>query len=110
VPLVIEWINAMRLDDCLNRLDKHGSRVARAPNQTWARAAASKQERAATGLHVGRDQDRHAIADDVLHLALMPVAGVGQHDVGILQADRAQLALGGADHRLEVSEVRGVRS
>jgi hypothetical protein len=44
----------------------------------------------------------------VLHLALMPVAGVGQHDIGIVESDRAQLALSGADHRFEVSEVRGV--
>ena len=36
----------------------------------------------------------------------MPVAGVGQHDLGITELDRAQLALGGADHRFQMPEVR----
>jgi hypothetical protein len=35
----------------------------------------------------------------------VPVAGVRQHDFGISQADRAQLALGGTDHRFQVPEV-----
>jgi hypothetical protein len=32
---------------------------------------------------VGRDQHLGAVADDVLHLALVPVAGVGDHDPGL---------------------------
>ena len=35
-------------------------------------------------------------------LALVPVAGVGEHDVGIAKSERGELALRGADHRLEV--------
>src|SRR3954469_22851990 len=47
---------------------------------------------------VGRDEHRDAFAGDLFDLALMPVASVGQHDPGITQLDRAQLALGGTDH------------
>src|SRR4051794_17392050 len=48
---------------------------------------------------VGWDEHRDAVAGDLFDLALMPVAGVGQDDLGIAQLDRAQLALGGPDHR-----------
>jgi hypothetical protein len=42
----------------------------------------------------------------VFDLALMPVAGVGQHDLGIAGLDRPQFALGGPDHGFQVPEVR----
>jgi len=44
-------------------------------------------------------------------LALVPVAGVGEHDVGISgDLGAAQLALDGANHRFEMAEVRGIGS
>ena len=55
---------------------------------------------------VGRHEDLDAFAGDLLHLALVPVAGVSEHDVGITEVERGELALGGADHRFEVAEVR----
>ena len=55
---------------------------------------------------VGRHEHLHAVADVRFHLALMPVAGVGHHDLGIREAEHAQFALGGADHWVQVSEVR----
>ena len=55
---------------------------------------------------VGRHEDLDAFAGDLLHLALVPVAGVGEHCVGITEPKRGELALRGADHRLEVPEVR----
>jgi hypothetical protein len=55
---------------------------------------------------VGRDEHLDAVADDCFDLALMPVAGVRQHHVRIIELDRAQLALSGADHRFEMPEVR----
>src|SRR3954454_11196845 len=64
------------------------------PARPWALA------QAAVGWHENRD----ALAGDVLHLALMPVAGVGQHDPRITEPDRAQFALGGVDHRFQVPE------
>jgi hypothetical protein len=54
----------------------------------------------------GGTENGDAVADDVLHLAFVPVPGVGEHDVGVVEPDRVQFAPGGADHRLEVSEVR----
>ena len=69
-------------------------------------AAGPARPRALAQPAVGRDEHRDAVAGDLLHLALMPVAGVGQHDLGIAELDRAQLALGGADHRFQVPEVR----
>jgi hypothetical protein len=51
-----------------------------------------------------------ALAGDLLHLALVPVAGVGEHDVGIAEPERGELAAGGADHRLQVPEVPQTRS
>ena len=50
-----------------------------------------------------------AVADDRLDLALMPVAGVSEHDSRLVDLDPTELALRGADHRLEVAEVRRVR-
>jgi hypothetical protein len=47
-----------------------------------------------------------AVADDRFDLALVPVAGVGQDEARVAELDGAQLALCGADHRLEVPEVR----
>ena len=47
-----------------------------------------------------------AVADDRLDLALVPVAGVGEHDARIADVDTAKLALRGADHWLEVTNVR----
>ena len=55
---------------------------------------------------VGRDKHVDALAGDLLHLALVPIAGVGEHDIGITELERRELALGGADHRFEVAEVR----
>lgn len=55
---------------------------------------------------VRRDQDLDAAIDDRLHLLVMPVAGVGQHDTRcVFDARASELALGGVDHRLEVPEV-----
>ena len=55
---------------------------------------------------VGWDEHRDALAGELLHLTLMPVAGVGEHDLGIAQPVRGKLALRVAEHRLEVPEVR----
>jgi drug/metabolite transporter (DMT)-like permease len=56
---------------------------------------------------VRRDESTSsAVASRSRLLASAPDGGVGHHDVGIVQADRAQLALGGADHRSEMPEVR----
>src|SRR5205085_2181371 len=50
-------------------------------------------------LGVGRDQDGEAVAEQAFHLDVVPVAGVGEHDIGrVLDACGAQLSLGGADH------------
>jgi hypothetical protein len=55
---------------------------------------------------VGRDEHLAAARDGALHLVLVPVAGVGDHDVGdLVDADGVQLAANGVEHRLEVSEV-----
>jgi hypothetical protein len=35
---------------------------------------------------VGWHEDLDAFAGDLLHLALVPVAGVGEHDVGIAES------------------------
>src|SRR4051812_44521225 len=42
---------------------------------------------------VGWNEDRDTFAGDLLHLALMPVAGVGEHDLGIAEAERREFAL-----------------
>jgi hypothetical protein len=58
-------------------------------------------------LGVGRDQHCDAAIDDALHLLLMPVAGVAeQHPRDIGDAGCHEFALGGVEHRFEVSEVR----
>src|SRR3954454_14316276 len=54
---------------------------------------------------VGRDEHLDAVADDRVDLALMPVAGVAEHDVGVREIDGCQLAAGGADHRFQIPEV-----
>jgi hypothetical protein len=46
-----------------------------------------------------------AVAGDRFDLTVMPIAGVGQHDLRVADLDGAQLALRGADHRFQVSEV-----
>src|SRR5215207_4651954 len=63
------------------------------PARPWASAQAG----------VGRDEDLDAFAGNLLHLALVPVAGVGEHDVGITAPKRGELALRRADHRFEVA-------
>jgi len=55
---------------------------------------------------VGRDEHLAAVGVRALHLALVPVAGVGQDDARrLLDADGLQLATCGVKHRLEVTEV-----
>jgi hypothetical protein len=55
---------------------------------------------------VGRDQYLDATVDDVLHLFAVPVAGVGQQHRGwFIDVGRLRFALGGVEHRLEMSEV-----
>jgi hypothetical protein len=44
-------------------------------------------------------QHGDAFAGDLLQLALMAVAGIGEHDLGIAELERRGRALGGADHR-----------
>jgi hypothetical protein len=57
---------------------------------------------------VGWDQHLDAAVDDLLHLLLMPVAGVGeQHLWDVGDAGGVQLALSGIEHRLQMPEVRG---
>src|SRR6185295_4687481 len=69
-------------------------------------AAGPARPRAPAQAGVGWNEDLDALAGDLPHLALMPVAGVGEHDVGIAEPERGELALGGADHRFEMAEVR----
>jgi hypothetical protein len=55
----------------------------------------------------GGDQYLDAAIDDVLHLLLMPVAGIGEQHLGaVADAGGLELALGGVEHRFEVPEVR----
>jgi hypothetical protein len=58
--------------------------------------------RAAAQARVRRNEHLDAVGDDRLDLALMPIAGVGHHDVWVGEVDAAKLALRGADHRLEM--------
>ena len=52
-------------------------------------------------------KDLDAAVDEVFHLLVVPVAGVGDDDRrGVGDAGGLQLALGGVEHRLEVAEVR----
>ncbi len=55
---------------------------------------------------VGRHKDLNAIRDDMLDLALMPVAGIGDHDLRVRQSVAVQLASGRGDHRFQMPEVR----
>ena len=43
-----------------------------------------------------------------LDLALMPVASVGEHNARVADLDTTELSLRGADHRLDMAEVRRV--
>jgi hypothetical protein len=55
---------------------------------------------------VGRDERGDALADDRLHLRLVPVAGVGDHHPRCVgHAGGGELVAGGVDHWLEVPEV-----
>src|ERR1700750_936778 len=45
------------------------------------------------------DEYRDAFAGELLHLALVPVTGVGEHDVWIAKTECGELALRGPDHR-----------
>jgi hypothetical protein len=54
---------------------------------------------------VGRNQHLDSVGDDVLDLALVPVAGVGEHDLRGTEAVPVQFATGRRHHRLEVAEV-----
>ena len=55
---------------------------------------------------VGRDSTWMPSAGDLLHLALVPVAGVGEHHLRVVgDSGRVQFALGGVEHRFEVPEV-----
>ena len=55
---------------------------------------------------VGRNEHRQSLAGQALHLDLVPVAGVGEHDLGrLLDAGPRELAAGRGDHRLELAEV-----
>src|SRR6185436_1183705 len=70
------------------------------------RAAVPARARALALAGVGRDEDLHAATDERVHLDVMPVAGVGKHDLGNrVDPDPGQLGVGGADHRFEVSEI-----
>ena len=61
-------------------------------------------------LGVGRDEHLDAAVGDALHLLAVPVASVGQQHLRRLgDAGGRQLALGGVEHRLEVSEVSADR-
>ena len=54
---------------------------------------------------VGRDEHLDAAVGDPLHLFAVPAARVGQQHPGpLVDAGRRALALGGVEHRLEVSE------
>ena len=56
---------------------------------------------------VGRDQHHGSAAAELLDLDLMPVAGVGEHNLQRLaDPSRGELGLGGRDHRPEMPEVR----
>jgi len=69
-----------------------------------AAVPAGPRARALSG--VRWDEDPQPVAGQPLHLDLMPVAGVGEHDVGrLLDTGQGKLVAGGADHRLEVPEV-----
>ena len=74
----------------------HERVVAAVPTRPWCPALVG----------VGWDLDLGSAADDRLHLRLVPVAGVGDNHLRLLgDARRLQLALRGAGHRPQVSEV-----
>src|ERR1700693_3736835 len=55
---------------------------------------------------VGADQDLDALADQALHLDLVPVAGVGEHALWLFADPRClQFSAGGAETWFDVSEV-----
>ena len=56
---------------------------------------------------VGRDQHLNPAVDDAFHLLPVPVTGVREQHLGrVVDAGGVQLALGGVEHRLEMTEVR----
>src|SRR5205085_4892984 len=58
---------------------------------------------------VGWYEDLDAASGDVLHLHLMPIAGVREcHGWLLGDSNRFELALRGGDHRLKMTEVRRV--
>ena len=69
-------------------------------------AAVPVAPRGSAAAGVGRDENLDAALGDPLHLLAVPVAGVGQQHRGQrVDAGGRELALGGVEHRLEVSEV-----
>jgi hypothetical protein len=77
------------------------------PAHERVKAAVPAGPRALATRGVGRDQHLDAAVDDVLHLLLVSVAGVGEQDRRVVRhAGGVQLAVGGVEHRLEVPEVR----
>src|SRR5215218_4089750 len=54
---------------------------------------------------VGRYEDLHAVRNDVLDLALVPVARVGEHDLRVAEPVPAEFTSGRVHHRFEVAEV-----
>src|SRR5204863_949586 len=76
------------------------------PSHEVVVAAGPSRSRCLAFAGVGWDEDLAAVGDRSFHLALMPVAGVGEDDAGrLLDADARKLAAGGVEHRLEVSEI-----
>src|SRR3954469_9328797 len=74
----------------------HEGVVAAGPARPWRLAFAG----------VGWDEHLSAGGVRAFHLALMPVAGVGEDDAGrLVDAGVLHLAAGGVEHRLEVAEV-----
>ena len=54
---------------------------------------------------VGRHEDLHAVRNDVLDLALVPVARVGEHDLRVAEPLPASSRRVAFHHRFEVAEV-----
>ena len=77
------------------------------PAHERVKAAVPTRAGPLSALGVRRDQHRDSAVDDVLHLLLMPVAGVGeQHLRDLGDAGGVQFALSGVEHRFQVPEVR----
>jgi hypothetical protein len=55
---------------------------------------------------VRRDQQFDPALGDLLHLLVVPVAGIGEHHLRLLgDAGRLELPAGGVEHRFEMPEV-----